>query len=53
MKVFRMIVQNTRTGERKVYESTRQGATPGWPYTLIAVAGYYEKLIRETPAPTR
>lgn len=42
MKIYKMIIENTRTGERSTYTSQRAGASPaGWK--CIAVCGYYEK----------
>lgn len=42
MKIYRMIVENARTRERKQYTSPRPGAAPaGW--ICISVCGYFEK----------
>jgi hypothetical protein len=42
MKIYRMIIENIKTGERVVYTSHRAGAAPaGWK--CISVCGYYEK----------
>lgn len=42
MKIYRMIIENARTGERKQYSSQHAGAAPaGW--ICISVCGYYEK----------
>ncbi len=42
MKIYRMIIENARTGERSSYTSQRAGAAPaGWK--CIAVCGYFIK----------
>jgi hypothetical protein len=42
MKIYRMIIENIRTGERSTYTSQHAGAAPaGWK--CISVCGYYEK----------
>ena len=42
MTYFRMVIENTRTGERKTYTSTHAGAAPaGW--RCVAVCGKFEK----------
>lgn len=42
MKIYRMIIENLKTGERVSYNSNRPGSAPaGWK--CIAVCGYYEK----------
>ena len=42
MKIYKMILENIKTGERVTYTSHRPGAAPaGWK--CIAVCGYYEK----------
>ena len=41
-KYYVMIIENPKTGERKSYTSSTQGAAPaGW--VCIGVAGYFEK----------
>jgi hypothetical protein len=42
-KYYRMLIQNTRTGEKKTYVSVHQGASPGLLWKCIGVLGYYEK----------
>jgi hypothetical protein len=42
MKIYRMIIENLKTGERSTYTSPHQGAAPtGWK--CVAVCGSYEK----------
>ena len=42
MKIYRMLIENIRTGERMTYTSARQGSAPaGWK--CIGVLGYYEQ----------
>lgn len=42
MKIYRMVIENTKTAERKTYTSSHAGAAPaGW--TCVAICGYYEK----------
>ena len=41
-RIYKMIVEHICTGERKMYQSTTQGACPVG-YRLIAVCGYYNK----------
>jgi hypothetical protein len=42
MKIYRMIIENTRTGARSTYTSQRAGASPaGW--ICISVCGYFIK----------
>lgn len=42
MKIYRMIIENTRTGERSTHTSQRAGAAPaGW--ICISVCGYFTK----------
>ena len=42
MKIYRMIIENSKTGERATYTSKHAGAAPaGWK--CIAVCGYFEK----------
>lgn len=42
MKIYRMIIENMRTKERKTYTNSRAGSAPaGW--RCVAVCGYYEK----------
>ena len=46
MKIYRMLIENIRTGERMTYTSTRQGSAPaGWK--CIGVLGYYEQPSRD------
>ena len=42
MKIYHMIIQNRKTGEREIYFHKTQGEHPlGWE--CIAVCGYHEK----------
>lgn len=41
MRVFRMAIENNKTGQRDTYLSIHQGASPaGW--RCIGVCGYYD-----------
>lgn len=45
MKLYRMTIENIRTGERKIYVDKRQGSSPsGWK--CVGVCGWFEKEIR-------
>ena len=41
MKIYRMKIQNKKTGETKTYTSAHQGSAPAG-YKCIGVLGYYE-----------
>lgn len=41
-KVYIMIIENPKTGERKAYKNTKQGSAPtGWK--CVGVSGYFER----------
>lgn len=46
MKIYRMKIQNKKTGETKTYTSAHQGSAPAG-YKCIGVLGYYETQKRE------
>lgn len=42
MKIYHMIIENTKTKERRVFMNQHQGSAPqGW--RCISVCGYHEK----------
>ena len=42
MKIYRMVIENIKTGERTTYTSHHAGSAPaGW--RCVSVCGYYEQ----------
>jgi hypothetical protein len=41
-KIYIMIIENPKTGERKVYKNSKQGSAPA-DWKCVGVSGYFER----------